>query len=81
MFECCVVCTQSLLREREATLSVDEKVEERYLMLSELGRVLQALREALPGACVPQPQGWDHVTVQIKIKGLHDLCELMCGGL
>ena len=57
MFECCVVCTQSLLREREATLSVDEKVEERYLMLSELGRVLQALREALPGACVPQPSG------------------------
>jgi len=81
VFECCVVCAQSLLREREATLSVDEKAEERYLLLSELGRVLQALREALPGECVPQPQGWDHVTVQNKFKGLHDLCELMCGGL
>jgi len=42
-----------LLREREATLNVDEKAEERYLMLPELGRVLQALREALPGVCTP----------------------------
>jgi len=70
-----------LLRERGATLNVDKKAEERYLMLSELGRVLQALREALPGECVPQPQGEDRVAVQIKIKGLHDLCDLMCGGL
>jgi len=57
VFECCVVCAQSLLREREATLNVDQKAEERYLMLPELGRVLQALREALPGECVPQPSG------------------------
>jgi len=50
------------------TILRDETVDKHYLMLSELGRVLQALREALPGACVPQPQGWDHVTVQSKIR-------------
>ena len=41
-----------LLRNRETTLKVlkDEKAEEHYLMLSELGRVLQELRGDLPGA-------------------------------
>ena len=68
VFECCVVCAQSLLREREATLNIDQKAEERYLMLPELGRALQALRKALPGACVPQPSGWGSVTVSNKIR-------------
>ena len=34
------------------TICRDEKVAEQYLMLPELGRVLQKLRSALPGMCV-----------------------------
>ena len=49
----------ALLRDREATLIIhrDEKAEEHYLSLSELGRVLQELRRS--GGYVPQPQGGD----------------------
>ena len=44
-----------LLRDRQATLNIhsDRAAEEYYLMLPELGRVLQALRGTLPGGCVP----------------------------
>ena len=34
------------------TVLQDERAEERYLMLPELGRVLQELRRALPGVLV-----------------------------
>ena len=47
----CVSMCCFLPREREATLIIlrDENVEERYLMLPELGRLLQALTGTLPG--------------------------------
>ena len=38
-------------RERTLTILWDERAEERYLMLPDLGRVLQGLRMALPGMC------------------------------
>ena len=45
-----------MFRDKEATLSIrrDKTADQHYLMLSELGRVLQELREDLPGAlCSP----------------------------
>jgi len=41
-----------LLRDREATLNIltDGKVEEHYMTLPEVGRVLQKLGKDLPGA-------------------------------
>ena len=51
VFICCLI----LLRDWQATLNIhsDGTAEEHYLMLPELGRVLQALRGILPGGCVP----------------------------
>ena len=44
------------------TILRDERAEERYLMLPELGRVLQELRRTLPGMCVfPQTASVCHV--------------------
>ena len=48
------VCSISAFRDEDTTLTIlwDEDAKRQYLMLPELGKVLQKLRRALPGTCV-----------------------------
>ena len=47
----CVTCFIGYSGVTTLTILRDERAEEWYLMLPELGRVLQELRKALPGVC------------------------------
>jgi len=63
------------LRDRRATLNIhsDRTTEEHYLMLPELGRVLQALRGTLPGGCIP---GWGTSDCKLMMRLVNGVLDM-----